>query len=415
MASRSGSPSRWGSSVSRARSRSTPAANKATMKPMDAALVQPFGQIQAASRPAMPPWLSQVEPTPYELEVKERFIKLFHADRPVLTELVGAIEDDKPEIKFGPIGALKAMGDLSMLMPTLSRANDPDGAACQHAGDTRLHGPGPRDLRQRPRRARRTVRRRARRHGPSHAHRLQSGRGRQSDLYTRLVGLLSPDQDAQGIIGIRELAISTLKRLTGRDDLGYDPDHPEGKGFECLERPVAQQRAPAAGRPAAKIERAPGPDRAETRRPRPHAEKSPGAAGDRQRSPVVVLVRLTITGNGRGSTKSRPTRDEERMMQRPPIDLRSDTVTRPTPAMRRAMAEAEVGDDVYGEDPTVQALEERTAELLGKEAAAVRAVGHDGQPDRRRRATPSRATRCSARRRRTSTSGRPAASPGSRA
>ena len=51
------------------------------------------------------------------------------------------------------------------------------------------------------------------------------------------------------------------------------------------------------------------------------------------------------------------------------IDLRSDTVTRPTPAMRRAMAEAEVGDDVYGEDPTVNQLEERVAALLGKEAA----------------------------------------------
>ena len=56
-------------------------------------------------------------------------------------------------------------------------------------------------------------------------------------------------------------------------------------------------------------------------------------------------------------------------MNRPPIDLRSDTVTRPTPAMRRAMAEAEVGDDVFGDDPTVHALEARTAELLGKEAA----------------------------------------------
>lgn len=51
------------------------------------------------------------------------------------------------------------------------------------------------------------------------------------------------------------------------------------------------------------------------------------------------------------------------------IDLRSDTVTKPTPAMRRAMAEAEVGDDVYGEDPTVNRLQERTAELLGMEAA----------------------------------------------
>jgi threonine aldolase len=51
------------------------------------------------------------------------------------------------------------------------------------------------------------------------------------------------------------------------------------------------------------------------------------------------------------------------------IDLRSDTVTKPTAAMREAMARAEVGDDVFGDDPTVKALESQTAELLGKEAA----------------------------------------------
>src|SRR5271168_2609646 len=51
------------------------------------------------------------------------------------------------------------------------------------------------------------------------------------------------------------------------------------------------------------------------------------------------------------------------------VDLRSDTVTRPTAEMRRAMAEAEVGDDVYGEDPTVNRLERRAAEVFGKEAA----------------------------------------------
>jgi threonine aldolase len=52
-----------------------------------------------------------------------------------------------------------------------------------------------------------------------------------------------------------------------------------------------------------------------------------------------------------------------------PVDLRSDTVTRPTPEMRRAMADAEVGDDVYGEDPTVNALQRTFAERLGKAAA----------------------------------------------
>ncbi|WP_346623017.1 GntG family PLP-dependent aldolase [Blastococcus montanus] len=50
------------------------------------------------------------------------------------------------------------------------------------------------------------------------------------------------------------------------------------------------------------------------------------------------------------------------------VDLRSDTVTRPTPAMRRVMADAEVGDDVYGEDPSITALEERVAAMFGHEA-----------------------------------------------
>src|SRR5882672_10378796 len=73
------------------------------------------------------------------------------------------------------------------------------------------------------------------------------------------------------------------------------------------------------------------------------------------------------------------------------IDLRSDTVTQPTPEMRRAMAEADVGDDVYGEDPTVNRLQERAAQIFQKEAAifvptgtmgnqiAIRVHTHHGQ------------------------------------
>ena len=60
------------------------------------------------------------------------------------------------------------------------------------------------------------------------------------------------------------------------------------------------------------------------------------------------------------------------------IDLRSDTVTRPTPEMRRAMAEAEVGDDVFGDDPTVNALQEYAADLLGKEAGLFVPTGSMG-------------------------------------
>ncbi|MCK4375679.1 MAG: DegT/DnrJ/EryC1/StrS family aminotransferase, partial [Candidatus Brocadiae bacterium] len=65
-------------------------------------------------------------------------------------------------------------------------------------------------------------------------------------------------------------------------------------------------------------------------------------------------------------------------VQHTPIDLRSDTVTVPTPEMLRAMMSAEVGDDVYGEDPTVNRLEAMTAELLGKDAALFVASGTMG-------------------------------------
>ena len=61
--------------------------------------------------------------------------------------------------------------------------------------------------------------------------------------------------------------------------------------------------------------------------------------------------------------------------QQPLVDLRSDTITRPSPGMRQAMAEAEVGDDVYGDDPTVNALEAEVAELLGYQAGLFTATG----------------------------------------
>jgi threonine aldolase len=80
-----------------------------------------------------------------------------------------------------------------------------------------------------------------------------------------------------------------------------------------------------------------------------------------------------------GSTATRTTADEaaERKAQAA-VDLRSDTVTKPTPEMRRAMAEAEVGDDVYGEDPTVNRLQARAAEMFEREAAIFVPTGSMG-------------------------------------
>ena len=64
------------------------------------------------------------------------------------------------------------------------------------------------------------------------------------------------------------------------------------------------------------------------------------------------------------------------------IDLRSDTATRPTDGMRAAIAAADVGDEQRREDPTVTALQERAAALLGQEARALPPDGDDGEPDR---------------------------------
>ena len=80
-----------------------------------------------------------------------------------------------------------------------------------------------------------------------------------------------------------------------------------------------------------------------------------------------VFVELMDAASGRMTTPQGGRAEESAMLER--VDLRSDTVTQPTPAMRRAMAEAEVGDDVYGEDPTVNKLQARAAEIFEREAA----------------------------------------------
>src|SRR5690348_15073594 len=69
---------------------------------------------------------------------------------------------------------------------------------------------------------------------------------------------------------------------------------------------------------------------------------------------------------------------EPRKSAAPVVDLRSDTVTKPNAKMRHAMTEAEVGDDVYGEDPTVNRLQERAAEIFGREAALFVPTGSMG-------------------------------------
>ncbi len=225
---------------------------KHAMKAMNVALIELAGPTQIVARDAMPPWLTEAEPTPYELQLKDQFVKLFHADRPVLTEIVGAIDDDRPETKQLAVIALKSLGDLSLLMPILSRENDPvarratlvairaymmQGPEASGLVRTALDGEFGENL------------------GGLAQHMLigyTPDEAARPDLYVRLVSLLSPDQPS---VGLRELALDTLRRLTGRDDLGYNPDKPgDGKGLDAwnnlLQRNELRPPSPPPPRPA---------------------------------------------------------------------------------------------------------------------------------------------------------------------
>src|SRR3954468_13680494 len=107
------------------------------------------------------------------------------------------------------------------------------------------------------------------------------------------------------------------------------------------------------------------------------AEHSRGARGGPPCQPQMQWAGASPKGEaGRRAAGRNDVSTYTRAM--PPIDLRSDTVTHPSPAQRRAMADAELGDDVFGDDPTTIALEERAAELLGKEAGLFVASGTMG-------------------------------------
>src|SRR3989440_5983806 len=97
------------------------------------------------------------------------------------------------------------------------------------------------------------------------------------------------------------------------------------------------------------------------------------ATGDRAARP-----HLPREAEARGPSPGRPSPPGVRILTVPRVDLRSDTLTMPTEGMRRAMAEAELGDDVFGEDPTVNRLQGLAAELLGKEDALFVASGTMG-------------------------------------
>ena len=177
----------------------------------------------------MPPWAGDSAQSPEDIKARDQFSKIFHAGRPVLTEIVAALEDNGVANKQLSILALKSMGEMSYLMPLLSRKDEPavrKGACSLQSGRTRRLGPA----------ASGAVREQlVAEFGEEKASVVgkmlvgfSSQEAASPQLLGQLVALLSPEEES---VGVRELALDTLKQLTGRESKGIDPDHPEGKGL----------------------------------------------------------------------------------------------------------------------------------------------------------------------------------------
>ena len=145
------------------------------------------------------------------MQLREQFLRMFHPGRPVLTEIVAASEDDNANIKRLSILALKSLGDLSLLMPMLSRKDDPVTRSTALAAIRSFMGLG-RDS------ANRVREQLSEEFGDDTALFVEKmligftpDEASNPQIYERLVSLLGPERES---VGIRELALDTLMKLT---------------------------------------------------------------------------------------------------------------------------------------------------------------------------------------------------------
>jgi hypothetical protein len=199
------------------------------LKAASVAVIDATGQVKRSAPDTLPAWVTQAEPSSFELQVRDQFARTFHPGSPVLRDIVVATEDERPEVKRLAVGALKALGDLSYLMPILKQG-DPVARRAALAAIRAYMGQGP----EAARRVREQLDEEFGGKLAAQAEHMLIGytpeEAASRDTYARLVALLAPEQAPAGI---RELALDTLKRLTGRDDLGYNPDQPPGKGLDA--------------------------------------------------------------------------------------------------------------------------------------------------------------------------------------
>ncbi|GAC1465751.1 MAG: hypothetical protein NVSMB9_05660 [Isosphaeraceae bacterium] len=198
-------------------------------------IVDSAGKFSDKKIKAAPSWLTETEPAPFDQKIGEQFLKFFRSDREIVSSLVEASEDEQKDVCRLAISALRAVGDISFIVPLLKRQGYPTAASDRKAAISVLRsylaqGPG----------AAKFLREQLQQElGAGLAvttEKLLIGytpkEAREPSTYTKLVQLLESTQASS--VGVRELALDNLKQLTGRDDLEYDPESPtpDSKGLK---------------------------------------------------------------------------------------------------------------------------------------------------------------------------------------
>jgi hypothetical protein len=219
-----------------------------TLSTLDVLIVDRNGT-KRLTEDASPMWANDLWPTADETKARDQFAKSFHSGRPVLTEVVAAVEDSNADTKQLAVAALKSMGEMSYLMPLLSRKDEPAVRRAALSAVRSYTALGP----EASGKVREQLVEEFGEDTASMAGQMIVGFSPQeaanSQLYGQLVAMLAPTEQS---VGVRELALDTLKRLTGRtDDLGYDPDHPE-KGHSAWLALEREGKLRAAAPPRAK-------------------------------------------------------------------------------------------------------------------------------------------------------------------
>jgi len=193
-------------------------------------LVDPTGKFQSKPEKSVPSWVSESTPSQKDQELGQQFLKQFSKDRPVLADLVAAVDEESPVTKKLAIYAVKALGDLSLLTPILSRTGDPDARASTAAALRDYLAQGP----QAEKALREQLNEELGEENGQTALKLLIGYSQdeasRSETFRKLVELLSPRNPS---LPLRELALENIKTLSGRGDQGYDPEKPDEKSYSA--------------------------------------------------------------------------------------------------------------------------------------------------------------------------------------